>query len=282
VSDIFQEVEEEYRRQQLTDLWNKYRVAIIGGASVVIVGVALFQGWNVWRSSLVETSSRQYEQAAELIATANGPDAQKKRQEAAAVLEKIANEGTSGYSVAAKLQAAALFSDFGDDKRAVEVYDGIVQAGRGDLVLRDYAQIRATLLTVDEKSLEETTKRIGSIAQNSGPWQTIAKELLAYASFRAGKKDEALKLYGEIQKIEGVSNGSKRRAMEMEALINDGLKVSDLKVRKRTGIPDATVLQPGAAPLVPQPSGLAPTPAVPATPTTPAPAPTQPAQPPTP
>jgi hypothetical protein len=283
VSDIFQEVEEEYRRQQMADLWKKYRILIIAGVSVIIGGVALYQGWHYWRTSLVEQSSRDFEKAAELISVIANDKA--KRDEAAKQLEKLANEGTSGYSLAAKLQAAALLSDFGNDKQAIAIYDEVANSG-GDSVFRDYAQIRAALLTVDKATLDETKKRVEAIAQGNGTWRVLAMELLAYSSWRAGKTAEALKLYAEIQKVESVPNGSKRRALEMESLINSGMKVSDVKIPTRTGIPDASVLQPampegGTAPLLLQPSTPAPAaPGAPATPT--APAPTTPAQPPTP
>lgn len=279
MSDIFQEVEEEYRRQQLADLWKKYRVAIIGGVSVIILGVAIYQGWHYWRTSLIEQSSRQFEQAAELVAS--GATDKAKRDQAAKLFETIANQGTSGYSMAAKLQAAALLSDFGNEKQAIEIYDELAKTG-SDSVFRDYAQVRGAMLTVDKASLDETKKRVEAISQKSGPWRSLAMELLAYSNWRAGKTDEALKLYAEIQKLENVPNGAKRRALEMESLINAGMKVADVKVPDRTGIPDASVLQPSAqgnAPLVLQPSAPAqPAPApAPATP-----APTTPAQPPTP
>lgn len=257
MSDIFQEVEEEYRRQQLADLWKKYRIAIIGGASVIILGVALYQGWQYWRTSLLEDSSRQYDKAIELVATSANDKA--RRDEAAKSLEKLANEGTSGYSTAAKLQAAALLSDFGNEKKAVEIYDEVAQSGVASL-LRDYAQVRAALLTVDTETLEETNKRVGSIAQSDGPWRVVAMELVAYSNWRAGKKAEALKLYADIQKVENVPPGAKRRALEMAALINAGMKVADVKVPTRTGIPDATLLKPmpeGSTPLLLQPPGPA-------------------------
>lgn len=286
MSDIFQEVEEEYRRQQLADLWTKYRVAIIGGASVIILGVALYQGWHYWRTSLVETSSRNFEMAAELAN--QGQTDKAKRDEAAKVLEKLANEGTSGYSTAAKLTAAALLSDFGNTKKSIEIYEDVAGSGN-DAVLRDYAKIRAAILTVDAASLDDTKKRVEGISQGSGPWRILAQELIAYANFRAGKKDEALKLYAAIQKEEHAPEGAKRRALEMESLINVGMKVADLDVVKRNGIPDASLLQPSpegaSAPLLLQPSAPATPSAQPEAPLEPmmtAPEPTTPAQPPTP
>ena len=49
MSDVFQEVQEEYRRQQLAELWKKYSVPAIAGAVVLVLGLAGYQGWSYWR-----------------------------------------------------------------------------------------------------------------------------------------------------------------------------------------------------------------------------------------
>ena len=45
MSDIFQEVQEEYRREQVAQAWTKYRVPIIAAAAGLILAVAAYQGW---------------------------------------------------------------------------------------------------------------------------------------------------------------------------------------------------------------------------------------------
>ncbi len=222
MSDILQEVQEEYRREQMAKLWEKYRVAIVGAVSVLILGVAGYQAWSYWHAAELEKSSRAFEVAAELLSSETGQE-----KEAADRLAKLAASGTSGYRLVAQLQGAALRAEMGDLKGALALYDS-VSASQSDPLFRDYAQLRAAILIVDTESLDNVKKRLASIAAGSGPWNVLAKELLAYASWRAGKKEDALKLYAEVQAAPDAVTGSKRRALEMSSLINGGLKIADL------------------------------------------------------
>ncbi len=243
VSDIFQEVQEEYRREQLAKLWEKYRVAIVGGASALILGVAGYQAWSFWHASELDRSSRAFEVAAELLSSGAGQE-----KEAAEKLAKLAETGTSGYRLAARLEQAGLRAEMGDVKGALALYDA-VSAERTDPLFRDYAQLRAAILILDTEPLDTVKKRLDPIVAGNGPWQVLAKEMLAYASWRAGKKDEALKLYAEVQEAPDAVAGSKRRAVEMTSLINAGLKLSDLTTTSRFALPTA-----GTGPMLLQPT----------------------------
>ena len=45
MSDIFQEVDDEVRREQLKKLWERYQSLVIAAAVLVVLGVA---GWRVY------------------------------------------------------------------------------------------------------------------------------------------------------------------------------------------------------------------------------------------
>ena len=54
-------------------------------------------------------------------------------------------------------------------------------------------------------------------------------EMLAYATWRAGKKDEALKIYADVQALPDVPQGVKRRSIEPCSLCAYRLKASNVK-----------------------------------------------------
>lgn len=224
----------------MAKLWEKYRVAIIGGVSVVILAVGGYQAWSYWQAERVETSSREFEAVAELIASGPGNE-----QAAADRFAKLAQSATTGYAMAAKFQEAALRAEMGDIKAALALYDAI-SASTSDPLFRDYAQLRAAILVVETESLDTIKKRLEPLTKGTSPWRVPALEMLAYASFRAGKKDEALKLYGEVEATPNAPNGSTRRAKEMTTLINAGMKLSDLT----TG----PAVRPGSGPMLLQPA----------------------------
>jgi hypothetical protein len=267
VSDVFHEVEEEYRREQMAKFWAKYRTLIVGGAAVLIVGVASLQGWTYWRARQIESSSRALEATAQLSGT------QGQEKKAAEEFAKIAANSSGGYPLMAKLQEAAMRAYTGDVKAAVALYDSIAD-GSGDALLTDFARLRAAILLVEREPYDAIKKRMEPLTSGTSPWKVEGTEILAYSAWRAGKKDEALKLYAEVQAAPEATGGTKRRALEMSALISAGMKLSDVKGAARPPAAPAEPLllppEPAEAapgdPLDPAPAPSAPSPA-PQTPT---------------
>lgn len=255
MSDIFQEVQEEYRREQMAKLWKTYRVPVIAGATALILMVAGYQGWTYWRAVKLEESSREFERVAEMLAAGPGQE-----KAAADAFAKLAANASGGYAMAAKFQEAGLRAELNEIPAALKLYDEI-SASVSDPLFRDYAQLRAAILVLEAESLDNTRKRLEPITKGASPWRVIALEMLAYASWRGGKTDEALKLYAEVKEIPNAPNGSTRRATEMTTLINAGMKLSDLKTKPGLSTPGVT------------PMLLPPTESAPSQPLFPAPAP---------
>jgi hypothetical protein len=244
VSDVFQEVEEEYRQQQMAKFWEKYRVPLIGAAAALILGVAAYQGWSYYHAQEVERSSREMEAIGELLRNAGG------EKQATERLAKLAVSGSGAYTTLAKLQQAALIAQSGDVKTAVKLYESVANSERSPL-FRDFAIVRAAVFLVDLDTFDNVKKTLSPVATGAGPWAVQAKELLAYSAWRAGKVDDAKALYDDIEKTDTASAGVKRRSTEMLALIRSGLKFTDMKAA-----PSSLLLpQPGTSdgPLLLQP-----------------------------
>ena len=262
----------------MAKLWEKYRVPIIGGASALILAVAGYQGWSYWHGTQVEKSSREFDAIGELI---NGGQ----EKDAADRLAKLAVSGSGGYPTAAKLQEAALRAELGDKKAALALFDKIADSN-SDALVHDYALLRGALLIVESEKYETLKSRLEPLVQAGRPWRALAMELLAYSTWRAGKKDEALKLYAETKALEGVPDSVKRRAIEMSTLIQSGMTLNDLKTTASAPTINPLALPPGGdgplllGPTAPQPAApeqpsllgpAVPAEPGPATPTTPSP-----------
>jgi hypothetical protein len=258
VSDIFQEVQEEYRREQLAKLWTKYRVPIIAAAAALIVAVAGYQGWVYWQNKVLDESSRQFEAALALMEKEHGQE-----RAAAAAFAKLALDGAGGYAFAARLQEAAVRASAGDSKAAIALYDQISNEG-GDTLFADYARVRAALLLVDTAPLSEIKKRLDPIAAADSAWRIEAEELLGYAHWRAGDKVEALRLLNLVKNNLEAPDGVKRRATELSALIVGGMTLADLKAA-----PTVSLTAPSEQPLVPNLPTFDLPPASPTAPTSP-------------
>lgn len=236
MSDVFQEVEEEYRRQQLAKLWEKYRVHAIGAAAALVLSVGAYQAWSYWRAEQEAASSRAFDVSVRAL-DENDPKGAAER------FEKLSQKAVGGYVMLSRLHEANLKAQMGDIPAAAKIYDDIA-ASTSDALFSNLATLRSVMLTVETASLEETRKRLDPVIANGGSWRSGALELLAYATWRAGKSDEAIKLYDQLLALDDAPEKTKRRATEMKALISGGLTLAELN--KSVALPSSTA--PGLLP----------------------------------
>ena len=135
MSDIFQEVDEEVRREQLKKLWERYGTYIIAACILVIVAVGGWRGYQWWEAKRAAETGAAFEQAVTLAESG-------KRQEAEAAFAKLATDGTAGYRVLARLREAAELGQT-DRKAAVKAYDEIAADKSVGTVMQDLAALRS-------------------------------------------------------------------------------------------------------------------------------------------
>src|SRR5215469_6890665 len=117
MSDIFREIDEELRRDNLLKLWSRYGRYIIAGVVVVLLIVG---GVVAWRDHLAaERRAVSVRYSAALALTRAGKNA-----EAAKMFEAIGQEG-GGFALLAAFEDAALTAKSGDAKAAAAAYDKI-------------------------------------------------------------------------------------------------------------------------------------------------------------
>src|SRR5258708_40059218 len=66
VSDIFTEVDEEVRREQLKKLWERYGNYVIAAAFVLVFAVAAWRGYEWWETRKAAEAGAAYDAAARL------------------------------------------------------------------------------------------------------------------------------------------------------------------------------------------------------------------------
>jgi hypothetical protein len=177
VSDIFDEVDEEVRREQFQKFWERYGNLVIALAVLVVIGVAGWRGYDYWRTKQAEQFGAQFTAAAILAE-------QGKHAEAEKAFAAIAEKGTSGYRVLAKLREAAEIAER-DPKAAVAAFDDIAADRSIGQPLTDYAALRAGMLMVDTAPLAEVDRRLAPLATGDGPFRHTAREMLAVAAWKA-------------------------------------------------------------------------------------------------
>ena len=70
MSDIFQEVDEEVRRDKAAEFWKKYQNQVLAAAVLIVLASAGFRYWQYERQKATEAAGDQFQQA--LTALENG------------------------------------------------------------------------------------------------------------------------------------------------------------------------------------------------------------------
>ena len=177
MSDIFDEVDEDMRRERLRKFWERYGNLVIALAVLIVAGVAGWRGYDYWRTKQAEQYGAQFTAAALL-------SEQGKHAEAEKAFAEIAQKGTAGYRALAKLREAAEIAER-DPKAAIAAYDDIANNAAIGQPLQDFAALRAGMLMVDTAPLAEVDRRLAPLAGSNGPFRHSAREMLAVAAWKA-------------------------------------------------------------------------------------------------
>jgi hypothetical protein len=216
VSDIFSEVDEEVRREQLKKLWEQYGVYFMALAVLVVAAVAAWRGYDYWQSKKAAEFGAQFNAAAIL-------SEQGKHDEAEKAFARIAAEGTSGYRVLARMREAAEVAAR-DPKAAIAAYDDLAASAATGQPLQDLATLRAGMILVDTEPFAEMTRRLEPLAGAGAPFRHSARELLAFAAWKAGDA-AALRKWSQLVRDDPESPASLRNRVDvLMALVGESGK----------------------------------------------------------
>ena len=216
MSDIFHEVDEEVRREQLKKLWQRYGNYIIAGCLLVIVGIAGWRGYEWLEAKRVAESGTAFEQAVTLAESG-------KAQEAQAAFAKLANDGTAGYRVLSRLREAAELAR-SDPKAAIKAYEEITADRGAGQVIQDLATLRAGLLLVDQTSYADLRSRLEPLTGPGRAFRYSARELLALSAWKQGDASAAKQWTEAIIGDPQTPAGARSRAEVLSQLIAAGGK----------------------------------------------------------
>jgi hypothetical protein len=206
VTDIFQEVDEEVRRERLQKLWDRYQNYIFAAVTLVVLGVAGWRGFDYLETKKAAESGTAFEVAIRLAEEG-------KHAEAEAAFGKIAAEGTAGYRSFARLREGAEVAAR-DPKAAVATYLKLYADSSVGVELRDLAGLRAGALQVDAGSFAEAKATLEPLTADGRAFRHTARELLVLGAWRAGDTTEARR-WSDIIMTDGQTPTATRTRVEM-------------------------------------------------------------------
>jgi hypothetical protein len=177
VSDIFREVDEEVRREQLRKMWERHGKYIIAACILVVAAVGGWRFYEWQEAKKAAEMGARFEAAAILLNDG-------KNKEAEEAFAKIAAEGTSSYRMLARFREAGELARR-DVKAAVAIYDQLAADRSIGVVLQDLAAVRAGTLLVDTAPYSEISQRLEPLTAQDRAFRHTARSMLAFSAWRA-------------------------------------------------------------------------------------------------
>lgn len=177
MSELFDEVDEDVRRDQLKKLWEQYSIYIIAGALLIIASVGSWRGYQYLEAKKAAEAGAAFDKAVEL-SEAN------KHTEAEAGFAELAAKGPAGYRVLARLRQAAEVANR-DKVAAAKLFDEITADRSVGAAEQDLARIRAAQLLLETTTYPNMKERLEAAAAPGSTFRHTARELLALSAWRA-------------------------------------------------------------------------------------------------
>jgi hypothetical protein len=216
VADIFQEVDEEVRREQLKKLWDRYGILLIAVCIAAIAAVGAWRGYEWWQGKKAAEAGAAFENAVNLAEAG-------KHQEADAAFAKIATDSTAGYRTLASLREAAELAQT-NKGAAVKAYDDVAADKSVGDVVRQLAAVRAGFLLVDTAPYSEMRTQLEPLTGSDKIFRHTARELLALSAWKSGDVDAAKQWVSMIITDPQSPQSTRSRAEVLSELIAAGDK----------------------------------------------------------
>ncbi|HVB15218.1 MAG TPA: tetratricopeptide repeat protein [Stellaceae bacterium] len=211
MSEIFREIDEELRRDNLLKLWQRYGKYVIAVAVLALVIVGAIAAWREHLATERRAQGNRYASALALVGAGKDADAAK-------LLAGLAKEG-GGYSVLAAFERAELLAKSGDRKGAIAAYDSLAASSTIDPEMRDLALLLSVTQGLRDEDPQAAIERLKPLTQSGNPWHASALDLTAAAKLKAGDRTGALAIYKQIADDITAPQGLRARAAEMAAAL---------------------------------------------------------------
>lgn len=214
MTDVFEEVEEEVRRDRYQKLWKQWGGWIIGAAAAIILGVA---GWRlyVWNADRQSVAvSREFIAAQKSLRDGD-------LEGAAEAFARLSESGPRVYRELAQMEAAAIKLEEGELEEALAGFDAVAAAAGNDIV-RDSARLRAAYIFADTGDFEGLQARLQPLIDGEGPFSYLARELLAVQAWKEGRFDLARETAQPISLAFDVPESLRERIQILLAVLGPG------------------------------------------------------------
>ena len=206
MADIFNEIDEEVRRDEVLKFWQRHQNSLIGLLLVVVLGSAGFTSWQQQQKKQTEAISARYEAAIEDSRAGKTEDAER-------ILSELVKEAPSGYKILSRFRLATEEGKK-DTAKGIAAFDALSADKDLSDLLRDIARYRAAVLASSQLDTKALTQRLDPLLAKPGPMTGLAQELIGLSAMQAGDYDQAGRLFDAIT-IDRTAPQSLRQRVEI-------------------------------------------------------------------
>jgi hypothetical protein len=213
MADIFQEVEEDLRRDRYERLAKAYGGHVIAGVLLLVAGTAGYVLWKDRHEASQQAATLQLAQAVDQAGlSGHAPVAG-----GAGALDTIASGGPSGAAGLARFFQAGLKAGSNDRAAAITLYEGLAGDPSVAPLYQQLATLMAVQLQINDGDPAALTARLDPLGAQTSPWRFTARELRALLAARTGDTAGARTLFQQLADDNGAPAGLRVRAAELAA-----------------------------------------------------------------
>jgi hypothetical protein len=212
--EFIREVDEEYRRDQIARIWQRYSGVIVAVAILVVVAVG---GWRYWQhreQTRAQEAAFRYQDALQL-------SRQEKPEEAERALAALAADASGGYALLSRFRLAAAMGQQNAEEGA-KAFDALATDSNVQPTWQDLARLRAAMLRMDSADAAAIRQALEPLAAPANAWRHTARELLGLSGLKAGDTDYAGKWFDQIAADREAPPALRQRLEIYSALVAGG------------------------------------------------------------
>ena len=216
MADIFDEVSEELKQDQLKQIWNNYSKYIISVAFIIFISVLGYFFYDKWKLEKLEVSSSKFFSGIEKLE-------KKEFLSSIEIFSKGVGQEHKGYKTLSLFGIAEAYFKIGKVDEMVLSYKSIYENQNIDIYYRDLARL-LSVMKDNVSSFETQRKILEPILNSPSKLQLLAAELEIMLFIRFNKIDEAKLSISKLLKRPDITFEQKNRLDLIGKVYNSNAK----------------------------------------------------------
>ena len=206
MADIFDEIDEELKKDKAQLLWARYGKFVIAAVAAVILAVGSAQGFKAWKTKQAETAANTYQLAVD-------------SDDVVASLSQAMADLTDGYEMLAQFRVAAAKAADGDSDGAVADYMMLAENKAIKPLYQQAALLLAVMNARDGTDPKLSQDQLAPLTATLGPWQGLALEQSAALDLEKNDPAAALEKFESILGLAELSPELRQRASQLVTIL---------------------------------------------------------------